>query len=391
MRKAEPVANYNAEELRKFVVPEFVFGPGARHLAGRYAKNFGARKVLVVTDPGVMAARWAADVTASLAEQGLTPIVFSQVTANPRADEVMAGAQVFAAEGCNVIVAVGGGSPMDCAKGIGIVHSNGKHILAFEGIDEVPTPGPPLICIPTTAGSAADVSQFAIITDTERKVKIAIVSKTVVPDIALIDPLTTVTMSAELTACTGLDALAHAVEASVSNARAPITDLHALEAVRLVTTNLLKAIAAPHDPEARSQMMLGSLHAGLAFSNASLGAVHAMAHSLGGFLDLPHGEANALLLSHVMAFNFVAAADRYQQVGRAMGLDCQPEQAKSALLAALARLRGAAGVDRTLGQLGVQRRHIPELAEKAMQDACMVTNPRRPTQRDIEEIYEAAL
>jgi alcohol dehydrogenase len=391
MRKAEPVANYNAEELRKFVVPEFVFGPGARHLAGRYAKNFGGRKVLVVTDPGVMAAGWVAEVTASLAEQGLTPIVFSQVTANPRADEVMAGAQVYAAEGCNVIVAVGGGSPMDCAKGIGIVHSNRDHILAFEGIDEVPTPGPPLICIPTTAGSAADVSQFAIITDTGRRVKIAIVSKTVVPDIALIDPLTTVTMSADLTACTGMDALAHAVEAFVSNAHAPITDLHALEAVRLVTANLLKAIANPHDADARGQMMLGSLHAGLAFSNASLGAVHAMAHSLGGFLNLPHGEANALLLSYVLAFNFEAAAERYHQIARAMGLDVQAEQAKSALLAALARLRGAAGVDRTLGQLGVQHRHIPELAEKAMQDACMVTNPRRPTQRDIEEIYEAAL
>jgi alcohol dehydrogenase len=390
-RKAKPVANFKGEELRKFLAPEFVFGPGARHLAGRYAKHFGARKVLVVTDPGVIAAGWAAEVTASLEEESLNHIVFSQVTPNPRAEEVMAGAQVYAAEGCNVIVAVGGGSPMDCAKGIGIVHSNGKDILAFEGIDEVPTPGPPLICIPTTAGSSADVSQFAIITDTGRKVKIAIVSKTVVPDIALIDPLTTTTMSADLTACTGIDALVHAVEAYVSNAHAPMTDLHALEAVRLVTTNLLRAIAKPHDAEARGQMMLGSLHAGLAFSNASLGAVHAMAHSLGGFLNLPHGEANALLLSHVMAFNFPSAADRYQQIGRAMGLDWQPGQAKAVILAELARLRRAAGVDRTLGQLGVQRRYIPELAEKAMHDACMVTNPRRPTQRDLEEIYEEAL
>ncbi|MEW5958869.1 MAG: alcohol dehydrogenase-like regulatory protein ErcA [Chloroflexota bacterium] len=381
----------NELDLRKFVAPEFVFGAGARHLAGRYARNFGARKVLVVSDPGVIRAGWTAQVTGSLDAEDLPYIVFAQVTSNPRAEEVMAGVQVYQSEGCNVIVAVGGGSPMDCAKGIGIASASQRHVLEFEGVDQVPVPGPPLICIPTTAGSSADVSQFAIITDLRRKVKIAIVSKTVVPDVALIDPVTTTTMDAKLTACTGMDALVHAVEAFVSNAHSPVTDLHALEAIRLVTGNLLPAIANPEDSVLRGRMMLGSLYAGLAFSNASLGAVHAMAHSLGGFLDFPHGETNTILLEHVLAFNFEAAVERYRRIGQAMGLELKPGQEKETILSAIRRLCQALGVDQTLGQIGLRRSDIPELAGKAMQDACLVTNPRRPTQRDIEVIYENAL
>jgi alcohol dehydrogenase len=381
-------------ELRKFVAPEFVFGVGARHLAGRYAKNFGARKVLVVTDKGIIEAGWADRVTDNLKAEGLPYTVFSEVTSNPRAEEVMAGAEVYSGEHCNIIVAIGGGSPMDCAKGIGIVSSNKKHILEFEGVDQVPIPGPPFICIPTTAGSSADVSQFAIINDTERMVKIAIISKTVVPDVALIDPAATTTMDAYLTACTGMDALSHGMEAFVSNAHSPITDLHSLEAVRLIAANLLPAIAMPENIDLRSKMMLGSLHAGLAFSNASLGAVHAMAHSLGGYLDLPHGECNALLLEHVVAFNFNAASKRYRLIGNAMGKETSagdPGRTVSAILEELNRMRKSSGIDRTLGQIGVHKSCIPELARKAMKDPCMVTNPRRPCQKDIEAIYEEAL
>lgn len=381
-------------ELRKFVAPEFVFGIGARHLAGRYAKNFGARKVLVVTDKGVIEAGWADQVTANLEAEGLPYAIFSEVTSNPRDEEVMAGAEVYSDERCNIIVAVGGGSPMDCAKGIGIVSSNKKHILEFEGVDQVPIPGPPFICIPTTAGSSADVSQFAIINDTKKKVKIAIISKTVVPDVALIDPATTTTMDAHLTACTGMDALSHGMEAFVSNAHSPITDLHSLEAIRLVRANLLPTLEDPENMDLRRNMMLGSLHAGLAFSNASLGAVHAMAHSLGGYLDLPHGECNALLLEHVVEFNFDAAAERYGLIGRSMGLDLPEgnlERTLSGIIEELIRLRKASGLDRRLGQIGVLRTYVPELARKAMEDPCMVTNPCRPARRDIEAIYEAAL
>ncbi len=375
-------------ELRKFVAPEFIFGVGARHLVGRYADNLQIRKVLVVTDPGVIAAGWANDVIRSLEAENIEYVLFSEVTPNPKAEEVMRGAEVYRKEECNAIVAVGGGSPMDCAKGIGIVSSNNKCILDFEGVDEVSVPGPPLLCIPTTAGSSADVSQFAIITDRKRRVKIAIISKGVVPDTAFIDPETTTTMDAELTGDTGMDVLVHAIEAFVSTASSPITDLHALEAIRLVSTNLVKAIENPKDLVVRGKMTLGSLHAGLAFSNASLGAVHALAHSLGGFLDIPHGEANGLLLPHVVDFNFDSAAPRYFRVGEVLGLR---NVQKSAIIAEIGRLQKEARLDRTIGELGVRRSDIPELAEKAMQDVCMITNPRRLTRQDVEEIYEKAL
>jgi alcohol dehydrogenase class IV len=380
--------------LRKFVAPEFVFGIDARKLAGRYARNYGARKVLVVSDPGVVAAGWTDDVLACLKEEGLEYAVFSSVTSNPKADEVMEGAELYQREGCNAIVAVGGGSPMDCAKGIGIVSANKRHIVEFEGVDKVELPTPPLICIPTTAGSAADVSQFAIITDTRRRVKFAIISKMIVPDVALIDPVTTTSMTTELTACTGMDAFCHAIEAFVSTAHSPITDVHALQAIRLISDYMLPAMKEPDKIVLRGEMMLASLEAGLAFSNASLGAVHAMAHSLGGLLDAPHGECNAILLPYVVEFNFPTVPDRYREVGKAMGLemdDIASRDTVSALVAAIDRLNEGAGLTYTLGQLGVGRGVIPELAEIAMHDPCIFTNPRQPRRQDIETIYEKAL
>ena len=379
-------------ELRKFVAPEFVMGLDARKLAGRYARNLGGRRVLVVSDPGVIAAGWTADVTASLDEAGLSHVLYDAVSPNPRDEEVMRGAEVYRREGCNMIAVVGGGSPIDCAKGIGIVCTNRGHILDFEGVDRIPAPIPPLICVPTTAGTSADVSQFAIILDTPERVKIAIVSKAVVPDVALIDPLPLTSMSAYLTACTGMDALVHAIEALVSTASSPITDLYAQDAIRLVSRNLPATIRDPGNVELRGRVMLGSLEAGLAFSNASLGGVHAMAHSLGGFLDLPHGECNAILLDHVMAFNFPSAAERYRLAGQALGLEPgAAEDCREAVLGEIRRLRASVGIEKRLGEIGVQRADVPVLSAKAMKDPCMVTNPRKPVQRDIEVIYEEAL
>jgi alcohol dehydrogenase len=381
-------------ELRKFVAPEFVFGADARFLASRYAKNFGARRVLVVTDEGVLNSGWTTEVVENLEAEGFICAVFKDVTSNPRAEEVMAAARAYSDEGCDAIVAVGGGSPMDCAKGVGIVSSNGGDILQFEGVDNVERPLPPLICIPTTAGSSADVSQFAIITDSDRNVKIAIVSKTIVPDVALIDPVTTTTMDAQLTAHTGLDALVHAVEAFVSNAHSPITDSHALEAIRLVSGTLPEAPHSLTNLQFRGKMMLGSLFAGLAFSNASLGAVHALAHSLGGLLDLPHGECNAVLLEHVVRHNFACAPERYGRIAEAMGVHTDGlshDHLRDALMDAISVLRGAVGVDVTLGQLGMKREDIPRLARNALNDCCLVTNPARLSQADIEQIYEQAL
>lgn len=306
----------------------------------------------------------------------------------------MAGVALYKAEECNALLAVGGGSPIDCAKGIGIVSASKRNILEFEGVDKVILPTPPLICVPTTAGSAADVSQFAIISDSLKKVKIAIISKMLVPDVALIDPVTTTSMPADLTACTGMDALCHAFEAYVSTASSPITDVHALQAIQLVTTNLPAAIKEPDNMIRRGRMMLASLEAGLAFSNASLGAVHAMAHSLGGLLDCPHGECNAILLPYVVEFNFDAVPERYREVGTAMGLELRNKTAaevKSALVAALLRLAQSAGVTYTLGDLGVKRSDLRALAEKALNDTCIFTNPRQMSRQDIEALYEKAL
>lgn len=380
--------------LRKFVAPEFVFGAGAINLTGQYAVNFGAEKVLIVTDPGVMAAGWCDKVIENLKSSGAACVVFSDITPNPKADEVMRGADFYLSQGCDLIVAVGGGSPMDCAKGIGIVSTNSRHILEFEGIDNVDLPGPPLICIPTTAGTSADVSQFAIINNEIERVKIAIISKTVVPDVALIDPATTLTMDTYLTACTGIDALVHAIEAFVSSANSPIFDVHALEAIRLINAHLLDVLAKPDDMDLRCTLMRASLEAGLAFSNASLGAVHAMAHSLGGYLGLPHGECNAILLDHVMDFNFENARARYERIGEAMNINLRnmtSKEKKRIILDTVARLKKNAGISNTLGDRGARQNDLPVLSAKALKDPCLVTNPRQANKRDIEVIYENAL
>lgn len=380
--------------LRKFVAPEFVFGVGAIDLVGQYASNFGAEKVLIVTDPGVVSAGWCDRVNKSLEEAGVSSLIFADVSPNPKDVEVMAGADFYLQNQCDLIVAVGGGSPMDCAKGIGIVSTNHRHILTFEGIDNVTEPGPPLICIPTTAGTSADVSQFAIINNTKERVKIAIISKAVVPDVALIDPATTLTKENYLTACTGIDALVHAIEAFVSSAHSPIFDVHATEAIRLIKSHLLSVLEHPEDLVLRTTLMRASLEAGLAFSNASLGAVHAMAHSLGGYLGLPHGECNAILLDHVMDFNFSNASDRYQKIGESLGLDMRnmtTREKKKAILTDISQLKKRAGISSTLGDRGAKLSDIPILAQKALNDPCLVTNPRSANKRDIEVIYEHAL
>lgn len=381
-------------ELRKFVAPEFIFGSGARLLVGRYAKNFGARKVLIVTDPHIMDSGLLNPVIGALKHEKIDYKIYSDIKSNPTSLQVMEGANVYLNEKCNFIVAVGGGSPMDCAKAIGIVSSNRKEVNEFEGVDKVQIPSPPLICIPTTAGSAADVSQFAIITDSRRKLKMAIVSKTVVPDVALIDPETTLTLDKSLTITTGFDVLSHAMEAFVSNASSPITDLHAIESIKLFAANLISVCNDLNNIDLRGKMMLSSLHAGLAFSNASLGLVHAMAHSLGGFLDLPHGECNALLLDQVVEFNFESEPKKYKEIARALGLEIDrmdDNEVKKTLINGIQDLKDEAGVNHSLGDVGVNNGDIPELARKAMNDACIITNPRRPTQNDVEEIFKNAL
>lgn len=381
-------------ELRKFVAPELVFGVDARLMAGRYASNLGIKRALLVTDGNVIGAGWAGDVEQSLFEAGIQVRRFTGVSPNPRDREVMAGADSYLESGCDALIAVGGGSVIDCAKGIGIVISNGSSILDYEGIDRVAVPMPPLICVPTTGGTSADLSQFAIITNTAEQVKIAVVSKAVVPDVALVDPLTLTSMDPYLTACTGMDALSHAIEAYVSNAASPITDLHAMEAMRLVACSLRRTVEEPDNMEERGQMMLASLQAGLAFSNASLGAVHSMAHSLGGYRDLPHGECNALLLPHVIDYNFSRAPERFRRVAGALGIPVDglgDADMRSSLIRGVIDLRRQCGIDGTLANRGISIDDVGLLAGKAIKDACNATNPRTPTRMDLDAVYREAL
>jgi alcohol dehydrogenase len=380
-------------ELRQFSAPVVTFGLGALEMAGRDAASLAARRALVVSDAGVEAAGWTGRVVDSLRREGIETAVFLDVQPNPRDHEVEAGAERYRSSGCDIIVAVGGGSPMDCAKGIAIRATNDDGILAYEGVDAIENPGPPLICVPTTAGTSADVSRFAIITDTSRGVKIAIISRKVIPDVSLIDPRTTTTMDESLTAATGMDALVHAVEAYVSNAHGPLSDLHALEAIRVVATALPIAVRKPDDLEVRSRMMQASLLAGLAFSSASLGAVHAMAHCLGGLHDLPHGECNALLLEHVCEFNYGSCPERYDRIASALGVDVAgrgPDERRRALVSRLRDLRLSVGIpDRASAKIDAEG--IARLARNALRDPCMLTNPRVPEQRDVEVIYERIL
>jgi alcohol dehydrogenase class IV len=381
-------------QLRKFVAPEIILGVGALQLAGQYGRNLGGSRALIVSDPGVLAAGWVQPVVASVEGAGLEALLFTGVTPNPRIEEVAAGAVVYAEHSCDIIIAVGGGSAIDCAKCIGLLAANQGAILDLVGIDRVGAPMPPTICIPTTAGTSADVSQFAVIMDREHRRKLLIISKAVVPDISLIDPATLTTMYKFLTACTGMDALAHAMEAYVSLGHSPVTDLHALQALRLISANLQKSIDEPNNLEYRSNMMLASLDAGLAFSNASLGAAHAMAHSVGGLLDLPHGQCNAMILHGVVDFNYDQAELRYRDIATAMGIDVgglPSGEIRKRLMAEIRRLRETLGLGSTLSQFGVHRTEMRELAESALNDPCVVTNPRPPCQRDLEVIYEESL
>lgn len=381
-------------KLRKFLAPEIIFGAGALQLAGQYARNLGGSKALIVSDPGVLAAGWTQKVVASIEGARLESALFTQVTPNPRIEEVSAGMVVYAQEECDIIVAVGGGSVIDCAKGIGLLAANQCGIPELVGIDKVGAPMPPTICIPTTAGTSADTSQFAVFADRESRRKLLIISKAVVPDISLIDPETATTMDKFLTACTGMDALTHAIEAYVSLGHSPLTDLHALQAMRLISANLQKSIEEPNNVECRSNMMLASLEAGLAFSNASLGAAHAMAHSLGGLMDLPHGQCNAMILHGVVDFNFEQAPEGYREIATAMGIEVgglSSAEIHKRLVSEIQRLRETTGLPHTLSQFGVHRTETHELAQVALKDPCVVTNPRPPSQRDIEVIYEESL
>ncbi len=382
---------YSTFEQRKFVVPEIIIGLDSSHLITQYLKHFGARKTMIVTDKIVSEQAWFKTLLAVFERDQYAFVIFDDISSNPKDFEAMLGAELFLAEDCDCLVAIGGGSPIDCAKCISIVSTNGGHILDYIGVDEIRLPGPPLICVPTTAGTSADVSQFAIITDSQEHIKRAIISKKVVPDLTLIDPVPLMTMDLYLTACTGMDALTHAIEAYVSTAASPITDIHALAAIRIIKDHLIHAVKPNRNLDTMYQMMLASMHAGFAFSNASLGAVHAMAHSLGGVLDLPHGECNSILLEHLIDINFESAQTRYIDIAGAMGIEeaytIDPFLVKSALVRKITTLRESIGIPSYVSLDFPNEATMTAMVVAAMSDPCMVTNPKELTYDEVKSIY----
>ncbi|HEX9464424.1 MAG TPA: iron-containing alcohol dehydrogenase, partial [Alphaproteobacteria bacterium] len=286
----------------------------------------------------------------------------------------------------DLVVSVGGGSAHDCAKMVALVAANGGRVHDYEGSDRAAGRGIPLIAVNTTSGTGADVSRFAVITDTERKVKMVIADRRLMPVLALNDPLTTLAMPKPVTMASGLDALTHSVEAYVSTLASDLTDMLALRGVELAAKHLVRAVETGQDVEAREGMMLAALYGGLAINSALVGATHALAHALGALLDLPHGVCNGILLPHVCEANLPARRQRYDRLAAVMG---SPDGRR---LPRLVRVLGdRVGLPRGLAALGVAKSHIPALTERALADMTMATNPRPLNAADVTSIYERAL
>lgn len=381
-------------KLFKFMVPEIIFGEGTLSLIGESARRLGATNVFLVSDEGVARAGWTDQVAEYLKDVGLNYTVWTEPTPNPKDYEVEHGKKTYLEAGCDAIIGLGGGSAIDAAKAVAILAANGGRIQDYEGVDKIEKPLPPLICAATTAGAGGEVTQFTIIVDSERRVKMTIGSKSLVPDIAIIDPLLLSTIDAVLTANTGIDALTHAIEAYVSLAATPITDVFAYRAIQIISSSLRASVASRTNMEAKSAMAMASLLAGIAMSNAILGLVHAMAHPLGGLLNLPHGEANAILLPHVMRFNSIACMKRYAEIAEAMGENIEGlsvRQAADKAIEAVERLCLDIGAKRRLSEIGLKEEHIKELSWAAAEDLCLITNPRDTNVEQIAELYMAAL
>lgn len=376
--------------VAQFFMPSSnLLGAGALEEAVKQMARLGFKKALVVTDAPLVGLGFAKRLADLLAAQNIASAVFDAVKPNPTVANVNAGLQALQAFGADCVVSLGGGSPHDCAKGIALLASNGGKIEDYEGLDKSARPQLPLIAVNTTAGTASEMTRFTIITDETRHVKMAIVDKHVTPILSVNDPELMQDMPASLTAATGMDALTHAVEAYVSTAHNPITDACALQAIALIARHLPTAVSSPKDKTAREQMAYAQFLAGMAFNNASLGYVHAMAHQLGGFYDLPHGVCNALLLPHVEAFNVRAAADRLAEVGRVLSAH-NTELAGLGPIEAIQALAARVGIPPNLRALGVKEEDFPTLAANAMKDVCGLTNPVQPTLEEVIGIFRAA-
>ncbi|VVE30529.1 alcohol dehydrogenase [Pandoraea capi] len=374
-----------------FFIPAVnMMGVGSLDEAMAALRQYHFRRALIVTDAGLAKAGVAEKVAKLLTQQDIQSVLFDGAKPNPTVANVEAGLAILKQNQCDFVISLGGGSPHDCAKGIALCAANGGHISDYEGVDRSKKPQLPLVAINTTAGTASEMTRFCIITDEKRHVKMAIVDRNVTPLLSVNDPALMAAMPKGLTAATGMDALTHATEAYVSTAATPITDACALKAVTLISQNLRRAVSHGDDMTARENMAYAQFLAGMAFNNASLGYVHAMAHQLGGFYDLPHGVCNAILLPHVEAFNASTSAGRLKDIAQAMGEKVEglsDEDGAKVAIAAIHRLSKDIGIPSGLAELGAKEADVPTLAANAMQDACGFTNPRRAEQAEIEAIF----
>jgi alcohol dehydrogenase class IV len=381
----------------QFKAPSVIVnGPGAAREVGSFAKGLG-KKALIVTDGNLEKFGLLKEVRASLEAAGVPFAVYDKVVTEPTMDYSEEGLKVYKGWQADFLIAVGGGSPMDTAKSISALSTNPGKITDFMGANKITKPGAPLIAIPTTAGTGSEVTPFTIITDTARDVKMLIASPYIIPRVALVDPLMTLTMPQEITAATGLDALTHAIEAYVSVKAQPITDTLALQAIRVISANLRQAWSNGDNLEARTNMVMGALQAGLAFANSSVALVHGMARPIGAYFHAPHGVSNAALLPTVIEFSVLGNPRRYADIAEAMGEMTEGfSLLDAAYLAAEAvkRLNDDLKVP-TLKGLGVEEKKfnsvVKQMAADAIASGSPGNNPRKATPEEIVELYKKAL
>lgn len=370
------------------------FGANSIEVIPEEIKKRGFNKVLVVTDKDLVEFKVTDKITSLLEKEGIAYEVYSEVKPNPTVENVKNGVEFFKNSGADSIVAVGGGSAMDTAKAIGIIITNPEYsdVVSLEGVAPTKNPCVPIIAVPTTAGTAAEVTINYVITDEEKKRKFVCVDPHDIPIVAVIDSSMMSTMPKGLTASTGMDALTHAIEGYITKGAWELTDMMHLKAIEIIARSLRKAVE--NDPSGREDMALGQYVAGMGFSNVGLGIVHSMAHSLGGFYDTPHGVANALLLPYVMEYNADATGDKYRNIARAMGVHevehMNIEDARRAAIEAVRQLSIDVGIPQKLSEIGAKREDIKALADLAIVDACTPGNPKDPTVEDIVAIYEKA-
>lgn len=384
----------NPTVFEYFMTPISLLGSGCLPEILKYITPMKFRKAFIVSDKFLVDSGLILKLTDILKRSGIFYIIYDNVSPNPTVEQVEYGLKLYRDNGCDFLLSFGGGSPHDCAKAIGLLATNGGKIQNYVGLNKSGRPAAPLIAINTTAGTGSELTRFCVITDTAQQRKLTITDWHVTPIIAVNDAELMLEMPPGLTAATGIDALTHAIEAYVSTNATPVTDCKALKAIELISLHLPTAVSDGKNRVAREMMVYAEYLAGIAFNNASLGYVHALAHQLGGRYNLPHGLANGMLLPFVTAFNLSAATEKYAEIALAMGLklpDRKLESVSPILLDALKKLLTKVGIPNGLHAVtGFCQDDIPLLAANALKDVCALTNPRQGSSDDLEEILRAA-